>query len=283
MRWQRGRRSSNVEVRGGRGKRRAIAGGGIGMVALAVVAMFLGVDPRAVMQIGGGLTGGGQQEQSAPSSPEYKEKVDFVSVVLADTEDVWKSIFKSRNARYQEPKLIVFNGATQSACGYADSAAGPFYCPGDYQLYIDLNFYDELKNKFGAPGDFAQAYVIAHEVGHHVQTLMGISERVQRAKAQSSQAQANQIQVRMELQADCFSGVWAHHAHRSRKLLEEGDIQEGLTAAAAIGDDTLQKRARGYVVPESFTHGTAQQRQTWFFKGLQTGDMDQCDTFSGAV
>ena len=282
MRWQRGRRSTNVDDRRGKTTRRAVAGGGIGMIALAVIAMFLGVDPRTVMQIGGQLTGG-QQTQQAPPSPEQDQDAEFVKVVLADTEDTWHPIFKQMGRQYVEPTLVLFSGATQSACGYADSAMGPFYCPGDQQVYIDLNFYQEMKHKFGAPGDFAQAYVVAHEVGHHVQTILGISEQVQRAKQQSSQVQANAIQVRMELQADCFSGVWAHHAHRARQVLEEGDIEEGLTAAAAIGDDTLQRKAQGYVVPESFTHGTAKQRQTWFMRGLRSGDINQCDTFSGDI
>ena len=282
MRWQRGRRSTNVDDRRGRTTRRAVAGGGVGMIILAVIAMFLGVDPRTVMQIGGQLTGG-QQTQQAPPSPEQDQEAEFVKVVLADTEDTWHPIFKQMGREYVEPTLVLFSGATQSACGYADSAMGPFYCPGDQQVYIDLNFYQEMKNKFGAPGDFAQAYVVAHEVGHHVQTILGISEQVQRAKRQATQVQANAIQVRMELQADCFSGVWAHHAHRARQVLEEGDIEEGLTAAAAIGDDTLQRKAQGYVVPESFTHGTAKQRQTWFMRGLRSGDINQCDTFSGDI
>ncbi|MGB5707692.1 MAG: neutral zinc metallopeptidase, partial [Arenicellales bacterium] len=211
------------------------------------------------------------------------QQKEFVSVVLADTEDTWKPVFKQLGREYREPKLVLFSGSTDSACGYASAAMGPFYCPGDQKLYIDLNFYSELQNKFGAPGDFAQAYVVAHEVGHHVQTLLGITDQVQRAKSGVSQTQSNDIQVRMELQADCLSGVWANHAHRSRKLLEQGDIEEGLRAAAAIGDDTLQRKSRGYVVPESFTHGSAKQRQTWFFRGLESGDINQCDTFSGQV
>ncbi len=283
MRWQKSRRSRNVEDRRGRGGgRRALAGGGLGMVAIAVVAMLLGVDPGALMQIGGGLTGGESQQNTQPN-PEQDKLADFVSVVLADTEDTWNPIFRSMGREYQEPNLVLFSGSTDSACGFASSAMGPFYCPGDYKLYIDLNFYRELQQKFGAPGDFVQAYVVAHEVGHHVQTLLGISEQVQRAKRGISEAQANEIQVRMELQADCLSGVWANHAHRARDVLEQGDIEEGLTAAAAIGDDTLQRKARGYVVPESFTHGTAKQRQTWFFRGLESGDLNQCDTFSGNI
>ncbi len=282
MRWQRGRRSQNVEDRRGKIGRRAVAGGGIGMVAIAVVAMLLGVDPSALMKLGGGLTGGGT-ESTAPRSPEQDKQADFVSVVLADTEDTWRPIFAKMGREYREPNLVLFSGSTESACGFASAAMGPFYCPGDQKLYIDLEFYDELQKKFGAPGDFAQAYVVAHEVGHHVQTLLGISEQVQKAKRGVSEIRSNEIQVRMELQADCLSGVWANHAHRTRSLLEQGDIEEGLTAAAAIGDDTLQRKAKGRVVPESFTHGSAKQRQTWFFRGLESGDLNQCDTFSGQV
>jgi len=284
MRWQKGRRSQNIEDRRGRsGSRRTIAGGGIGLVAVVVVALLFGVDPSALLQVGGELTGGPAQQANAPTSQTQDKQKEFVSVVLADTEDTWKPIFKQLGREYREPKLVLFSGSTDSACGYASAAMGPFYCPGDQKLYIDLNFYSELQNKFGAPGDFAQAYVVAHEVGHHVQTLLGISDQVQRAKSGVSQTQANDIQVRMELQADCLSGVWANHAHRSRQLLEQGDIEEGLRAAAAIGDDTLQRKSRGYVVPESFTHGSAKQRQTWFFRGLESGDINQCDTFSGPI
>lgn len=284
MRWQKGRRSQNIEDRRGRpGTRRAVAGGGIGMIAIAVVALLLGVDPGALLQVGGQLTGGPSQQPDPAAIQAQDKQKEFVSVVLADTEDTWKPIFTQLGRQYQEPKLVLFSGATDSACGYASSAMGPFYCPGDYKLYIDLNFYSELQNKFGAPGDFAQAYVVAHEVGHHVQTLLGISEQVQNAKRGVSQTQANEIQVRMELQADCLSGVWANHAHRTRNLLEQGDIEEGLRAAAAIGDDTLQRKSQGYVVPESFTHGTAKQRQTWFFRGLESGDINQCDTFSSQI
>ncbi|MGI9316889.1 MAG: KPN_02809 family neutral zinc metallopeptidase [bacterium] len=284
MRWQKGRRSQNIEDRRGRsGTRRAVAGGGIGMVAIAVVALLLGVDPGALLQVGGQLTGGPAQQPDAATSQVQDKQKEFVSVVLADTEDTWKPIFKQLGRQYQEPKLVIFSGSTDSACGYASAAMGPFYCPGDLKLYIDLNFYSELQNKFGAPGDFAQAYVVAHEVGHHVQTLLGISDQVQNAKRGVNETQRNEIQVRMELQADCLSGVWANHAHRTRNLLEQGDIEEGLRAAAAIGDDTLQRKSRGYVVPESFTHGSAKQRQTWFFRGLESGDINQCDTFSGQI
>ncbi len=282
MRWQKGRRSQNIEDRRGRRGRKTLAGGGLGMVILAVVALLFGVDPSTVMQLGGGLLSGNQQ-QSEQFSAATDQQSDLVSVVLADTEDTWRPIFQSMGREYREPKLVLFTGSTDSACGYASSAMGPFYCPGDQKLYIDLRFYAELKNKFGAPGDFAQAYVVAHEVGHHVQTLLGISNQVQRARGNVDEVTGNEMQVRMELQADCLSGVWAHHAHRSRSLLEEGDIAEGLRAAAAIGDDTLQRKSQGYVVPESFTHGSAVQRQTWFFRGLESGNINQCDTFSGQI
>lgn len=280
MRWQRGRRSKNVIDRRGMSTGKKVAGGGIGMIAIALVAMFLGVDPKMVTQIAGGL-GGGQSQKSAPRSPEEDKMAEFVKVVLGDTEDTWNSIFQQRGVQYREPKLVLFSGSTNSACGYAQAAMGPFYCPGDQQVYIDLAFYKEMKNKFGAPGDFAQAYVVAHEVGHHVQTLFGISEKVQRAKSSVSKTEANALQVQMELQADCFSGVWAHKAHKERNLLEQGDLEEGLNAAHAIGDDTLQRKSQGYVVPDSFTHGSAAQRQEWFVRGLKAGDIASCDTFSG--
>ena len=282
MRWQKGRRSTNVLDKRRMTTGKKVAGGGIGMIAIALVAMFFGVDPRMMMELGGGL-GGTQTQQTAPRSPEEDKLAEFVKVILGDTEDTWNPIFKQLGKDYREPKLVLFTGSTNSACGYAQAAMGPFYCPGDQQVYIDLAFYQEMKNKFGAPGDFAQAYVIAHEVGHHVQTLLGISEKVQYAKSQSSKAEANAIQVRMELQADCFSGVWANNAHTNRQLLEQGDIEEGLNAAAAIGDDTLQRKAQGYVVPESFTHGTSAQRQDWFVRGLKAGNISVCDTFSGSI
>ena len=282
MRWQKGRRSGNVIDRRGSPRRRKAAGGGLGLLAIAVVAMLFGVDPRLVLEIGSQLDSGPVQ-QSAPRSAEEDRLAEFVQVILADTEDTWHELFRQRGQQYKEPKLVLFSGSTRSACGFAQSAMGPFYCPGDQQVYIDLGFYNELKNRFGAPGDFAQAYVIAHEVGHHVQTLLGISAQVQKAKSRASTVEANAIQVRMELQADCLSGVWANHAHEARNLLEKGDIEEGLTAAAAIGDDTLQRKTQGHVVPESFTHGSAKQRQKWFSRGFKSGDMANCDTFSGNV
>ncbi len=236
----------------------------------------------------GSMLGGGTGEerlsdqQVAPLQQSASEKalVDFVSVVLADTEETWQRLFRQRGASYQEPKLVLFRGAVKSACGLAQSATGPFYCPGDHKVYIDLSFYSELRNRFKAPGDFAQAYVIAHEVGHHVQTLLGISQQVQQAKRGLSQVESNKLTVRQELQADCFAGVWANHADRARQLLESGDIEEGLTAASAIGDDRLQKQARGYVTPDSFTHGSSAQRVRWFKTGLKRGDLKSCDVFA---
>lgn len=210
------------------------------------------------------------------------ELADFVSVVLADTEDTWNAIFASAGVNYQEPVLVLFSGYTQTACGPGQSATGPFYCPLDRKLYIDLSFYDELRTRFQAPGDFAQAYVIAHEVGHHVQNLLGISDEVQSAQRRSSKVRANELSVRLELQADCFAGIWAYHADRSRGILEEGDIEEGLNAAAAIGDDRIQRQTQGSVVPDSFTHGSSAQRQRWFRRGLETGDLNACDTFDVA-
>jgi predicted metalloprotease len=211
--------------------------------------------------------------------PANDPHAQFVSTVLGDTEDTWNRIFAQTRTQYQEPVLVLFDGSVRSACGMASSAVGPFYCPTDHKVYLDLSFFRELDQRFGAPGDFAQAYVIAHEVGHHVQTLLGISSRVHQARSRASEAQANALSVRQELQADCYAGVWGHHAGR-RDMLEEGDVEEGLRAAAAIGDDRLQRQSQGYVAPESFTHGSAEQRQRWLRRGLQTGDIAQCDTFN---
>lgn len=270
------RESRNVEDR--RGIRYGRAGGiGLGTIVLALVAMYFGQDPAVVLQ---GMQGqGGQvEEQQVPyqeSAREAEARV-LVSKVLADTEDTWNAIFTAAGRTYEEPKLILFSGGVKTACGFGESASGPFYCPADHQVYIDLTFYQELHDRFGAPGDFAQAYVIAHEVGHHVQTLLGISERTQAARQRASQAEANAISVRQELQADCFAGLWAHNANESRQILESGDIEDGLNAAAAIGDDRL---TQGRAPPEAFTHGTSEQRVRWFKRGLDTGSMDQCDTF----
>ncbi len=278
MRWGAGRRSDNVEDRRGLGLTPRLAGGGLGAIVIVVLALLFGVDPRMLTQVlptetpapAPGPARTGQQDPLA----------DFVSVVLADTEDTWNDLFRRGGATYQEPKLVLFSGAAQSACGFAQAAVGPFYCPADQKVYIDLAFYQDLRNRFQAPGDFAQAYVIAHEVGHHVQNLLGIAQKVRQAQQRASSEQANALSVRMELQADCFAGVWAHHANRTRQILEQGDVEEALNAAAQIGDDRMQMRGRGYVSPESFTHGSGEQRVRWFRAGLESGELDRCDTFS---
>jgi uncharacterized protein len=305
MRWQLGRRSQNVEDRrgmgapggmrfpagmrlpGGLGRPRGgvARGGGIGVVGLLLLlalGWLLGVDPSFLLQ---NASSPGVPSEPAPSGtrpPADDRAAAFVAVVLADTEDTWHALFEHRGGTYHEPTLVLFSGAVESACGFARAAVGPFYCPADQKLYIDLAFFDELHTKFGAPGDFAQAYVIAHEVGHHVQNQLGIASQVQAAREQSGERQANALSVQMELQADCFAGVWGHHADKSRDLLEPGDIEEGLNAAAAIGDDRLQRQTTGYVVPDAFTHGSSEQRMRWFEQGLRSGDPDSCDTFSAA-
>ena len=281
---------------GGGGFPIPIGGGGIGLVILVVAALFFGFDPMALL----GGAGGGGQFQPAPAPPQMRpapqgqpgarpgqsagrddEMRRFVARVLGSTEEVWdEQLPRQANRQYAKPTLVLFSGAVRSACGMADAAVGPFYCPGDQRLYIDLSFYDQLARRFGAPGDFAQAYVIGHEIGHHIQNLLGILRKVQEAQGRMSKTQANAVQVRVELQADCFAGVWAFHANQRRKILEPGDVEEALTAAAAIGDDRLQRQARGYVQPESFTHGTSAQRQRWFSRGLQSGDLRGCDTFN---
>ena len=278
MRFDNGRQSDNVEDRrGARGGRSGLRMGrgkiGVGTIVLALVAMYFGVDPSVVLDTG---LGGGVPVETPANDAEAR----FVSMVLADTEATWQAIFEQGGGRYVEPKLVLFTGATRTACGVGQAAMGPFYCPGDQKVYIDLAFYDELRTRFRAPGDFAQAYVIAHEVGHHVQNLLGISGKVHEARQRLSEAEGNQLSVRLELQADCFSGVWAHHADRARQVLEAGDIEEALGAAAAIGDDRLQKQAQGYAVPDSFTHGSSAQRVRWFKQGLASGDLKHCDTFS---
>ena len=276
MRWRTGRRSSNIEDRRGRRVSRGVAGGGLGTVVIVLVALYFGVDPGALMQ---GVPTQSYTTETAPPSAEQQELADFVSVVLADTEDTWNAIFQQSGQRYQEPKLVLFTGAVQSACGFAQSAMGPFYCPGDQKVYIDLSFYDDLRTRHGAPGDFAQAYVIAHEIGHHVQNLTGISGEVQSMRRRVSETESNQLSVRLELQADCLAGIWANHADRSRQIIEAGDVEEALNAASAIGDDRLQKQATGHVVPESFTHGSSAQRVRWFRQGMTSGRFDACDTF----
>lgn len=279
MRWKDGRRSSNVDDRrrvrlSGKAK-----GGGIGIILLALVGMYFGIDPGIILQQGANLSGPAVQKSEYVPTSQENELADFVSVVLADTEDTWGNIFSGDGRNYEQPKLVLFTGTVESACGYAQAAMGPFYCPADKQVYIDLSFYQDLRSKMGAPGDFAQAYVIAHEVGHHVQNLLGISDQVHEMRSRISQDDYNRMSVRLELQADCFSGVWANQADRARQILEGGDIDEALNAASMIGDDRLQKQARGYVTPDSFTHGSSEQRARWFKKGLETGNVNTCDTF----
>ena len=279
MRWRSGRRSTNVEDRRRVRVSRKAAGGGIGIVVVALIAMYFGVDPTIFLSQQGPTSSINTQTTTREISPAENQLSEFVSVVLADTEDTWNGLFGKMGKQYSEPTLVLFSGAVQSACGFAQAAMGPFYCPADQKVYIDLSFYRDLKNRHGAPGDFAQAYVIAHEIGHHVQTLLGISEKVHSARSRVSQVEGNKLSVMQELQADCFAGVWAHHADRARQILEEGDIEEALGAASAIGDDRLQRRGRGYVTPDSFTHGSSAQRVRWFKRGLKTGDVLDCNTF----
>lgn len=269
--------STNVEDRRGFRVSPGLAGGGIGTIAIVLIGLYLGIDPSVLLQTNIDTTPPPQSQQAGAND----EMRDFVSRVLASTERTWGEIFRRNGAAYEQPKLVLFSGAVQSACGFAKTASGPFYCPEDRKVYIDLEFYRELRERFQAPGDFAQAYVIAHEIGHHVQNLLGIMRKAQEGQSRSNRGEANALSVRVELQADCFAGVWAGSANRERKILEEGDVEEGLNAAAQIGDDRIQKRTQGYVVPESFTHGRAEQRVRWFRRGLESGDLRQCDTFSG--
>src|SRR3954468_12382310 len=279
MLWQGRRESENIEdERGSGGGRRIAVGGGIGGVILVVAYLLLGGDPQALLE---------QQQQSSLSSTRQvdpnaprDEATKFVAVVLADTEDAWNALFRQMGREYEEPKLVLFSDQTRSGCGFASAASGPFYCPEDRRLYIDLAFYRMLRDRFGAPGDFAQAYGIAHEVGHHVQNLLGISDKLQAARGRVSEAEYNQLSVRLELQADFFAGVWAHYADRVKHVVEAGDIDEAMRAASAVGDDTLQRRSRGHVVPDSFTNGSSAQRVRWFRKGYDTGDLRQGDTFA---
>lgn len=282
MRTDNQRRSSNIEDRRGSRFPGGKGGLGVGAIVIALVAAYFGIDPQLVLQTANQLQGGGQPVQTGPVTESASEAAarELVSVVLADTEDTWKAIFARGGASYREPTLVLFRDATSTSCGTGQAAMGPFYCSADEKVYIDLSFYDELHNRFQAPGDFAQAYVIAHEVGHHVQHLLGISGKVQKKRQQVSEAEGNALSVKLELQADCLAGVWAHHAQRSRQLLEGGDLEEALTAATAIGDDTLQKNAQGYAVPDSFTHGSSAQRVQWFRTGMDSGELDACDTFS---
>jgi hypothetical protein len=292
MRLDEGRESDNVEDRrdedsgsgGGGGLRFGGGGIGIGGVVIALVASyFLGINPMTVLSI---LSGGGggapvvqQQQRPAHAPPKDDRQARFVSMVLADTEDVWRAQFASAGKQYVEPKLVLFRGMTPTACGTGQAAMGPFYCPGDQKVYIDLAFYDDMKTRFHAPGEFAQAYVIAHEVGHHVQNLLGISAKVDNARRRASEREGNALSVRLELQADCFAGVWGFHADKARHILENGDIEKALNAATQIGDDALQKGAGRAVMPESFTHGSSEQRVRWFRRGIESGSLQQCDTF----
>jgi predicted metalloprotease len=285
MRLEDQQRSENIEDRRGMripGGGRGLVGGGIGVVVIVLIAMFLGIDPGVVMQgmQQGPVATAPQQPVETKAPAREDQMADFIAAVLGSTEDTWTEIFARGGKRYEKPVLVLFSGAVQSACGFAQAAVGPFYCPADNKLYIDLAFYRDLQDKFRAPGDFAQAYVIAHEVGHHVQNLLGIAEQVRRAQSRGGEQQANALQVRMELQADCFAGIWAAHANRTRRLLEPGDVEEGLSAAAAVGDDRIQMASRGYVSPESFTHGSSEQRMRWFKRGLETGDLKACDAFA---
>ena len=285
MRWKGGRRSRNVEDRRGTSSGRGVAVGGVGGIGLLIIVvlyLFLGGDPsQLVEQLP--VDGGPSASASAgPPPPGQEELADFVSVVLADTEDTWNPIFASIGRQYEEPRLVLFSGQVRSACGMAGAAMGPFYCPADHKLYIDLSFYDELKRRFRAPGDFAQAYVIAHEVGHHVQNLLGINSEVQAMQRRVSKTEANELSVRLELQADCLAGVWGFHTQRKRNMLEAGDLEEALNAAAAIGDDRIQRESTGRVVPDSFTHGSSTQRVKWFRIGFEAGDVAACDTFQVA-
>ena len=284
MKWEGNRESDNVEDRRSGGGGSAVFGGrsiGIGTIVIALLGGWIfGINPMTIL----GVLSGGQpaQVQQAPAQkpPADDQMARFVSTVLADTEDVWTGLFSQGGGRYQQPKLVLFRGATPTACGTGQAAMGPFYCPADQKVYIDLGFYETLKNQLGAPGEFAQAYVIAHEVGHHVQNLLGISQKVDEQRGRVSQVQYNQLSVRLELQADCFAGVWANHAQSARQILENGDIEAAMNAAAKIGDDALQKQSQGRVVPDSFTHGTSAQRVRWFNNGLQNGSVKTCDTFS---
>ena len=288
------RESVNVEDRrdggGGFGFSPGIAGSGIGAVAIVVIGLLLGVDPGTLLQL---VAGNGPAETTPASrpaqqpQPQQRAAADdplkrFVGQVLAETEDTWHAVFRQLGRSYEDPHLVLYSGATQSACGFAQAAVGPFYCPGDHKVYLDLAFFRDMQRKLGAPGDFARAYVIAHEVGHHVQTLLGITARVDASRRNADRATSNALSVRLELQADCLAGVWAHQADGARHILEPGDIEQGLNAASAVGDDRLQQRARGYVVPESFTHGSSAQRVRWFKRGFDSGKLQQCDTFNAA-
>ena len=284
MRWRSGRRSSNIEDRRGRSVGKPAKAGGVGLIVMLLLAWFMGADPMQLLSMAGGeIMGGGNTEQaSAPASAANQESAEFVSKVVAQTEDVWNPLFRQSGLNYKEPVLVLYNDKVNSACGLSSAATGPFYCPGDQKVYIDLGFFNELK-QMGAPGDFAQAYVIGHEIAHHVQQQLGTSNKITRLQNQASQNDANRLSVLLELQADCYAGVWAHHAQKQQNIFERGDLEEGLNAAASIGDDRLQRMAGRQVNPDSFTHGTSIQRVQWFKTGLQYGDMNRCNTFAGII
>ena len=298
MKWEDGRRSDNVEdqrddesteyeeQRGSSSGSGIRIGGisGFGAIVIILLGLYFGIDPSFLMQSG---TSPKSQSVSKSKSKQQRNKTvrndeikEFISVVLADTEDVWRDIFEKSGKQYRDPKLVLFSGSVKSACGFADAATGPFYCPGDYKVYLDTSFFDELKTRFRAPGDFAQAYVIAHEVGHHVQTLLGITQKVHNLSRQRNKKEANKLSVKLELQADCFAGVWANRADKMRNILEAGDVEEALNAASSVGDDRIQKQSRGHVVPDAFTHGTSAQRVSWFKRGFEQGDTGACNTFN---
>lgn len=277
MRWKGRRESSNIEDRRGISPK-GMVGGGLGTIAVVVIILLLGGDPSDILQ--NITTNQPTTSSNYVETERNKELAQFVSVVLAETETVWHEVFRKEGEQYIEPKLVLYNGSVQSACGFSSAATGPFYCPGDEKVYIDLSFYDELQNKFKAPGDFAMAYVIAHEVGHHIQNLLGISDQVSKLRNQLSQEEYNKYSVRLELQADFLAGVWAHYEEELGNVVEVGDIDEALNAASSVGDDRIQKEMQGYVVPESFTHGTSAQRKKWFFRGYRSGDLKDGDTFN---
>lgn len=285
MLWKDRRGSENIEDRrgeevsgGGSSKAKGITG--LVAVIITVIAMYFGVDPAVVLKHIPSQPPA--TTQPATKNPQEEELVKFVSVVLADTEDTWQTLFKQMGKNYEDPTLVLFSSEVKSACGFADAAVGPFYCPGDKKVYIDLSFYQDLKKQLHSPGDFAQAYVIAHEVGHHVQKLLGISDKINAATAKLSEVEANKLSVKVELQADCFAGIWAHHTEKTKHILEKGDLEEALNAASNIGDDRLQKQSQGHITPDSFTHGTSEQRVRWFKRGFDSGSTKQCDTFAAA-
>jgi uncharacterized protein len=283
MRWRHSRQSDNIEDRRGMSIPRSVKIGGVsglGLLAVVLISMVLGIDPTVLLQGGPEIQTPSVSVQRSGPPAVNDDLRDFAAVVLAETEDVWHEAFRKMGRTYQAPTLVLFSRAVESACGMAGSAVGPFYCPSDHKIYLDLSFFEDLRTRFGASGDFAQAYVIAHEVGHHVQTLVGISQKVNELQSRVNPSQRNKLSVMMELQADCFAGVWAHQADKSRQILEAGDIEEGLNAASAIGDDRVQRKTQGYVVPDAFTHGSSAQRVRWFKLGLELGNLQACDTFN---